>query len=186
MRIAITGGIGNGKSFVCEKLMQRGYEVFNCDNAAKCLMVSSADIINPLKRLVGEDVYVGGCVNKPLLSSFILSSSDNAAKVNGIVHPVVASDFISSGLAWMECAILFTSGFDRLVDKAVCVTAPLEVRIRRVMERDNLDREKAKQWIDCQMPQEEMAARCDYLILNDGIADLDNQIDSLLAIFAHK
>lgn len=105
-------------------------------------------------------------------------------KINAIVHPAVADDFIKSGYTWMECAILFTSGFDKLVDKTICVTAPLEVRVKRVMQRDSISMAKACEWIDRQMLQEEMAALSDYVILNDGKSDIDRQISDVLEALA--
>ena len=80
----------------------------------------------------------------------------------------------------MECAILYTSGFDKLVDKVVCVTAPLDVRIDRIMKRNGITKMKAQEWIDCQMCQEEVAKRSDYVIQNDGKEDLNCQIEKIL------
>ena len=100
--------------------------------------------------------------------------------MNAIIHPAVFHDFETSGMQWMESAILFESGARQLVDKAVVVTAPLEVRIQRVMQRDGITREKAMQWISCQWSQDEVKAHADYEIVNDGQADIDRQIEELL------
>lgn len=180
MKIAVTGGIGSGKSFVCRMLEERGISIYNCDDAAKRLIVTSAKIKRELTALVGENVYLEGRLNKAVLTSFLLKSNENTLKVNGIIHPVVAEDFIASGMKWMECAILFTSGFDRLVDKTICVTAPLSTRVERIMRRDGISEAKAKEWIGIQMPQEEMLKLCDYEVKNDGKADLGKQIDNIL------
>ena len=80
----------------------------------------------------------------------------------------------------MESAILFESGADKLVDKSVVVTAPQEVRIQRVMQRDGITREKTLQWMNRQWSQDEVVAHADYEIVNDGIADIDKQIEQLL------
>ena len=92
----------------------------------------------------------------------------------------VFRDFESSGMSWMESAILFESGAHQFVDKAVVVTAPQEVRIRRVMQRDGITREKVLQWMSRQWPQEEVIVHADYEIANDGIKDLDSQIEIIL------
>ena len=113
-----------------------------------------------------------------------MQSADNAAVINGIVHPEVANDFLQSGKQWMECAILHSSGFDRLVDKVICVVAPYEVRKKRIMQRDSISEAKAKEWIDCQMSQEEMSAKSDFVIVNDGICDINSQIDNILHALA--
>lgn len=177
MKIAVTGGIGCGKSYVCDILRKRGFDIYDCDAAAKRLMLTSDDIRVALKELIGDDVYSDGVLNKRNVSDFLLKSDENKLRVNNIVHPVVADDFIESGLEWMECAILFSSGFDKLVDKVICVTAPLEVRIDRIMKRDGLTREKALEWIDAQMEQKEIERRSDFVIVNDGVSDLEEQID---------
>ena len=93
----------------------------------------------------------------------------------------MADDFKASGLQFMECAILFESGFDKLVDCVVCVSAPIEVRVDRIIARDSITREKAREWINCQMSQEEMEAKSDFVILNDGSKPLEPQIDDVLA-----
>lgn len=180
MKVAVTGGIGSGKSYVCNMLEKRGIRIYSCDDAAKRLMATSDKIRAGLMDIVGKDAYVGGVLNKSALTSFLLNSPENTEKINSIVHPAVADDFIGSGYTWMECAILFTSGFDKLVDKTICITAPLEVRIRRVMQRDHISRQKACEWINHQMPQETAAALSDYVIVNDGESDIDSQIDNAL------
>lgn len=180
-RIALTGGIGSGKSYVCAMLKKHGIAVYDCDDAAKRIMRSSQKVISSLKELVGNDVYTSdGTLNKAEMAEFILASKENADAVNAIVHPAVAEDFVNSGIQWMECAILFESGFDRYVDIKICVTAPEDVRKERVMKRDGISSEKALQWIRCQMSQEEVKKRSDYEIINDGKTDIENQIKDIL------
>ena len=115
MRIAITGGIGSGKSFVCRRLEARGIRVYDCDAAAKRLMRTSEQLIQSLTELVGEGVYKDGVLQKKVLAEFLLASEENKQAVNDIVHPAVASDFEASGYEWLESAILFDSGFNRRV-----------------------------------------------------------------------
>ena len=181
VKVAITGGIGSGKSYVCRLLERRGFPVYDCDKAAKRLMSSSVEIQSRLKAVVGEGVILDGAINKAMLAAFLLENDENTRKINNIVHPAVAEDFISSGYSWMECAILFSSGFDKLVDKVVCVTAPLEVRVDRIVRRDNISRHKALEWIGRQMPQDEVKELSDYEIVNDGVMDVGIQIDDILA-----
>lgn len=178
MRVAITGGIGSGKSYVCKRLEVYGIKVYDCDDAAKRLMRTSSALQWDLCRLVGDDVYVDGVLQKQVLAKFLLASEDNKQAVNQIIHPAVARDFESSGYEWLESAILFDSGFDRRIhfDYIVCVSAPLEVRIQRVMNRDGISREKTMEWISRQLPQEEVLKRADFEIVNDGVEDIDEQI----------
>jgi dephospho-CoA kinase len=173
MKTGITGGIGSGKSYICKLLAQRGIEVYDCDAAAKRLIRTSLHLRQQLKALIGS-------LDKAAISRFLLASEENQQAVNAIVHPAVFQDFEESGMQWMESAILFESGADKLVDRVVVVTAPEEIRIERVMQRDGITREKALQWIARQWPQEQVKARADFEIINDGQADLNSQIERLL------
>lgn len=183
MKIAITGGIGSGKSYVCRLLEQRGIEVYDCDAAAKRLMRTSDRLQQQLKALVGDAVYsADGVLQKPVLAEFLLASEANKLALNDVVHPAVAADFAASGKQWLESAILFESGFDRRIafDHIVCVTAPRQVRIQRIVQRDNITPQRAAEWIDVQMNQQEVAQRSDFCIQNDGESDLQAQIDDIL------
>ncbi|MBR6261918.1 MAG: dephospho-CoA kinase [Prevotella sp.] len=180
VKIAVTGGIGSGKSFVCRRLVEHGFNIFDCDASAKRLMRESEDVRRGLIDLVGEDAYINGKLNKAAIANFLMTSDDNTSRLNAVVHPAVAKDFLSSGCKWMECAILFESGFNQYVDKVICVAAPLEVRINRVMQRDGIDRDKVLEWMGKQWPQEKVVALSDYVIVNDGIEDVDEQLLPLL------
>ena len=180
MKVAITGGIGSGKSYVCGLLCKRCIRIYDCDSAAKRLMHSNKTLQEKLKTLIGEDTFVNGQLNKPKVAQFLLASKSNSKAINSIVHPFVANDFVNSEYDWMECAILYESGFDKLIDKVIVVTAPIDVRIKRIVQRDNISEAKAKEWIGKQLPQEELAKRADYEIVNDGKKDIDLQINRIL------
>lgn len=183
MRIAITGGIGSGKSYVCRLLAERGIEVYDCDAAAKRLMHNDAKLQSELTALIGPGTYnAEGQLNKPMVAQFLLSNEANKQAVNAIVHPAVARDFEASGQQWLESAILFESRFETQVkfDHIVCVIAPTEIRIDRICRRDSISRSQALQWISNQMEQEQKAARSQFVIINDGQQDLNKQIDRIL------
>ena len=193
MKFGITGGIGSGKSFVCKRLQLRGIDVYDCDAAAKRLINTDADIRRKLTALIGPEAYMsvpnGSIVgttptvlNKAAVARFLLDSESNAKAIDDIVHPAVFRDFQESGIEWMESAIMYESGIYRLVDCVIVVTAPLEVRIQRVMKRDGITREKVLEWMQRQWPQDEVRRRADYEIINDGQADIDAQIDHLFNI----
>lgn len=181
-KVAITGGIGSGKSYVCERLARRGIRVYDCDAAAKRLMRTDSRLQKALSALVGLDLFPGGVLQKRPLATFLLQSEANKQAVNAVVHPAVARDFEQSGMDWLESAIYFDSGFHARVpiNYVVCVSAPTEVRIRRIIERDGISREKALEWLDTQLPQDEVLRRSDFEIVNDGQADIDQQLDQLL------
>ena len=173
MKIGITGGIGSGKSYVCERLKARGIQVYDCDQAAKRLIRTSPKLQQQLKALVGS-------LEKADMAKFLLESEQNAKAIDAIIHPAVFRDFEESGLQWMESAILFESGAYRLVGKSIVVTAPEEVRIQRVMQRDGISREKVLEWMNRQLPQDEVRKRADFEIINDGTVDIDKQINQIL------
>lgn len=169
MKTAITGGIGSGKSHVCRLLTQHGITIYDCDSAAKRLMHESPTLRRSLSGLIGPDAYTAdGRLNKSAVAAFLMASPENQQRINDLVHPAVAADFRASGLDWMECAILFESGFDRLVDRIICVTAPEDLRVARIMQRDGITADAARQWIARQQPQQETARRSDIVINNDG------------------
>lgn len=191
IKIGVTGGIGSGKSFLSSMLKDRGIPVFDSDTEAKKLMLTDVFIISSLKSLLGEDVYTGGKLNKPLLASYIFSSADNAAKINSIVHPRVKKAFLSwaderfSGgdrVVAIESAILFESGFSDVVDKIVTVVAPIDVRVSRVMSRDSTTRDKVMERINSQMGDDEKISKSDFIIENDGRKPLNEQIDVMLSV----
>ena len=182
--VALTGGIGSGKSFVCQLLKQHGIIVYDCDEAAKRLMREDGQLQQQLIQLVGSDVYEGAELQKSVLAQFLLASETNKQAVNDIVHPAVATDFLQSSLQWVESAILFDAHFDRRIkpDMVICVTAPLQIRVERIMQRDGISREKATAWISSQMPQDEMVRLSDVEIVNDGKANLPQQIEKILEL----
>lgn len=173
MKVGIAGGIGSGKSYVCRRLALHGITVYDCDAAAKRLIRTSPTLQQQLTELVGS-------LDKAAMSRFLLASEDNAQAINNIVHPAVFRDFEESGMKWMESGIMYESGAYRLMDKVVIVTAPQEVRLQRIMARDNISRNKALQWMQRQWPQEKVRALADYEIINDGTSDIDQQIERLL------
>ncbi len=179
MKTGITGGIGSGKSYICRRLEARGITVYDCDSAAKRLIRTSP-------RLQKQIIALVGSLDKAAMSRFLLASEANQQAMNAIVHPAVFQDFQQSGIDWMESAILYESGISRLVDSVVVVTAPLEVRIQRVMQRDGISREKVLEWMERQWPQEALRQRADFEIVNDGITDVDEQIDRLLKTIMSK
>nr|MBP7472965.1 dephospho-CoA kinase [Prevotella sp.] len=179
--VAITGGIGSGKSVICQRLERRGIKVYDCDNAAKRLLKESDSLRSKMCSLVGNNLYADDILQKVVLTEFLLRSDDNKQAVNDIVHPFVADDFLHSGCHWLESAVLFESGFDKRVhfDVVICVTAPLDLRIKRIMERDHISEKKTLEWINCQMPQDEMLAKSNFNLVS-GREDIEQQIDKLL------
>lgn len=186
--IAITGGIGSGKSYISNILQGYDIPIYNTDDEAKRLMVSDKGIRHDLVALLGEEVYVEGKLNKSLLASYLFAGTENAARINGIVHPRVKADFCrwleqhtDKEIVGMECAILFEAGFDDAVDAVVMVYAPENLRVERAMNRDHATESQIRARMAAQMNDEEKCKRADYIIYTDGTISLDSQISALIA-----
>ena len=185
--IAITGGIGSGKSYISNLLQEYDIPIYNTDDEARRLMLSDEGIRHDLVALLGEEVYVEGTLNKSLLASYLFADAENAARINGIVHPRVKMDFSrwlerhsDKEIVGMECAILFEAGFDDAVDAVVMVYAPESLRIERAMKRDHATEAQIKARMAAQMNDEEKCKRADYIIYTDGSIPLDSQLSTLI------
>ena len=189
IKIGITGGIGSGKSFVASVLKEQyGIPVYDTDSRAKALMLTDATIRDGLIRLLGNEVYLSGQLNKPVLAAYLFASDENARQINSLVHPAVKRDFVEwadsqrplATVVAVESAILFESGMDKLVDATVMVHAPMEVRISRTMQRDNATQLQVEKRIRAQMDDEQKCALATYIIENDGVRSLTEQLEQLL------
>lgn len=186
--IAITGGIGSGKSYVSAMLQAAGIPIYNTDDEAKRLMLSDEGIRQDLIALLGEGVYTDGALNKPMLAAYLFASAENAASINAIVHPRVKADFCrwmteqeGQEVVGLECAILFEAGFEDMVDAVVMVYAPEALRVERAMKRDGATEAQIRARIAAQMDDEEKCRLSDYIIHNDGSIPLENQLSALVA-----
>lgn len=187
VKIGITGGIGSGKSVVATLLRLYGIPVYIADEESKRLTNSSPVIRRALVDLVGEAVYdADGKLDKPRLANFIFGQPEHLARVNAIIHPEVNRDFLDwserqeKAFCAIESAILFESGFDRIVDVKLMVLAPLEIRLKRAIARDHASREALERRIKSQMADEEKASRSDFVIHNDGRQALIPQVENFI------
>lgn len=186
-RIGITGGIGSGKSVVSRLLEILGVPVYISDVEAKRLTDTDACIRRDLIALLGEEVYAGGTLNKPLLASYLFGSPEHALQVNGIIHPRVKEDFrrwvqrhSTCPIVGIESAILMEAGFTDTVDAVVMVYAPEEIRMQRAMKRDSSPREAIERRVRSQMSDEQKRGQADYVIVNDGETPLIPQVLNLI------
>lgn len=185
--VAITGGIGSGKSYVSAMLEEKGIPVYNADTESKRLTVGNTEIRSQLIALLGEEVYAGGELNKPMLASYLFASAENAARINGIIHPVVKEDFkrwqscqADKEITAFESAILYEAGFDDSVDAVLMVFAPRKLRLERAMNRDKATRGQIEARMAAQMDEEEKCRRADFVVYNDGSLSLDEQLTSVI------
>lgn len=186
--IAITGGIGSGKSVVARVLSNMGHEVYDCDLRAKTLMTTSPIIRKQLTECFGNNIYnLDGSINKPLLSSIIFNDHDALATVNGIVHPVVKDDLLKwhysnqKSQSFVETAILVEAGMHTMVDEVWNVTAPTETRILRVIRRNATTRDKVLERINSQSASMSEVTVPVKSIINDGNTAILPQLIALLS-----
>lgn len=191
IKLGITGGIGSGKSFVSHNIAVKfGFPVYDCDAQAKRLMCEHEGIRSDLRLLLGDDVYTSEGLNKSLLIDFLFKNEANAMQVNKIVHPRVKEDFREWAkkralegyeLVVLESAILFESGFEKEVDSVLMVSAPLELRVSRVMERDHSTRERVLARIQAQWPDEKKCLLANFILDNGEGDELDVQLEAIFS-----
>jgi dephospho-CoA kinase len=176
IQIGITGGIGTGKSLVCQIFHVLGVPVYDADSRAKKLMTTDGILIDQIKKEFGSLSYdEKGMLNRELLSKTVFNDPNRLTKLNSLVHPRVALDFSQwiheqSGAKYClkEAALLFEAGSSQSLDKIIVVTAPDELRIKRVLQRDpQRNKTDVERIIKNQMSQEEKIEKADFVIKND-------------------
>jgi dephospho-CoA kinase len=182
--LGITGGIGSGKTTVCQIFATLGIPIYYADERAKYLMSYDSVLIAGIIDLFGPAAYLEPQVlNRAHIAQVAFGDQSKLSQLNALVHPAVARD----GLEWQaaqqgvpytlkEAALLFESGSYRSLDQIIVVTAPLELRIARVMARDGATREEVEARIARQMPEEEKVRLADFVIHNDGRQALIPQV----------
>ena len=187
--IAITGGIGSGKSVVSRLVRVMGYEVYDCDSRARSLMTEDSMVRQQLIEAFGKETYIDdGSLNRSHLSSTAFTDPGALSKLNAIVHPATATDMIcwadeqaeaGATIAFVETALLRTAGLDRVVDEVWHVTAPDQVRIDRVIARSGLTAHQVKERMTAQR-DEDALAEGEQVLVNDNVTALLPQVIQLL------
>lgn len=187
--IAITGGIGSGKSVISCIVKVMGYEVYDCDSRAKALMTQSDEVRKGLTEAFGDKTYRNdGSLNREHLSAIAFSNDEALQRLNDIVHPATARDMLQwakqladrgDKMAFVETALLRTAGLDRQVDEVWHVTAPASVRIQRVMVRSGLTESQVAERIAAQSVEEDIAPG-EHVIINDNATAVLPRVMQLL------
>ncbi len=184
LKIGITGGIGSGKTTVCHIFEALKIPVYFADDRAKWLMVNDLQLVFSIKQIFGEAAYLAdGTLDRALISSIVFSKTEKLEALNSVVHPAVFRDWErwqneQKGVAYTlrEAALLVETGTYKFLDKLIVVTAPFDLRIARVMERDGSAREAVEARISRQLPEAEKVKRADFIIKNDGSESLVRQV----------
>ncbi|HRG80612.1 MAG TPA: dephospho-CoA kinase [Cyclobacteriaceae bacterium] len=195
IQIGITGGIGSGKSLVCKIFGVLGVPAYDADSRAKNLMTTDGILIDQIKKEFGSLSYdVKGGLNREFLSATVFSKQDKLKQLNALVHPRVAVDYkqwveehAGNKYVLKEAALLFESGSYKELDKIIVVTAPKEIRIERVLARDNhRTKEDVEKIIQNQISEEEKEAKANFIIRNNEselivpqVVDLHKRFNSM-------
>jgi dephospho-CoA kinase len=182
IKVAITGGIGTGKTTILSMFADKGIPVFNSDEIAREIMNTNPLLKNEIITAFGDKAYDKNKINKKYLSNVVFNNKTLLKKINSIVHPYVADEFNS----WMkkqdskyiiyESAIIFENQGEGFFDKIICVTAPEDDVISRVMKRNNFSKDKIKSIINKQLPNEAKIQKSDYVIENVDISKLSDRV----------
>lgn len=185
IKVGIAGGIGSGKTIICHVFKVLGIPVYNADLEAKLIMNKSDQVRLAVMEEFGDQAYSNGILNRAFLAAQVFNDAAKLAQLNRIVHPAViqaAEDWAAAqttAYSLKEASILFESGSYKKVDYSILVTAPIETRIARVMERDQVAREQVLARMNNQMSDEEKTKLADFVIINDGITAIIPQVMAL-------
>lgn len=173
LKVGVTGGIGSGKSTICKIFQSLGIPVYYADVRARVLVENHPGLVEGYKRLFGDGVYSGGELNREMVARQVFMNKDLLHEVNRLVHPVVRSDFFhwvarqNASYVIEEAAILLESGGQKHLDKVVLVSAPESLRIRRVEERDGVEKHEVLRRINNQWTDEQRRPFCNFEIVAD-------------------
>jgi len=173
LKVGITGGIGSGKSTVCSIFESLGIPVFKADDESRRLVNEDAAIQKQIIALFGKEAMPNGKPDRKLIASLVFNNPEKLKALNNIIHPGVRDSFSKwasqQTTAWVieEAAILFESGAYKTLDAVIVVTAPEELRIKRVMARDGITETLVRDRIKNQMSEEERKQRATFIIEND-------------------
>lgn len=195
IKIGITGGIGSGKSIVCEAFKILGYFVYNADKRAKILNDTNEIIIIGLKERFGKNIYnKENKLDRQALASYIFKNPDNLEYVNNLVHPVVIKDYKNwllihnkEKITFKEAAILFESETYKSLDYIISVIASEKTRIQRVCKRDNIPEKMVIDRMKNQISDEKRIKLSDFVINNNDdklilpqIIEINNKLNTLV------
>ncbi|HLA53135.1 MAG TPA: dephospho-CoA kinase [Flavitalea sp.] len=182
LRIGITGGIGSGKTTVARIFEVLGIPVYYADEAAKKIMNEDETLKTQIIHHFGKEAYNDGKLNRPYLAAIVFADKNKLNLLNSLVHPAT----IRNSLAWMksqiapyslrEAALIFESGVQGQLDYVIGVSAPLDLRVKRAMTRDNLTMAQVHERMDRQINETIKMRLCDFVIVNDDAKAIIPQV----------
>lgn len=192
LKVGITGGIGSGKSVVCQIFSTLGIPIYNADSETKQLYFTDQQLKIQLIDAFGEDFYLSSNeLNKTFVRA-LLNNQNSRELLNNIVHPAVFKHFENwvqlqnSPYVIKEAAILFESGANKTIDLVLGVIANPDIRIQRVMQRDQMDRETVQKIMELQLSNDDLISKCNFIITNDGNQSIIEQVLKIHAELLHQ
>lgn len=181
--VGLTGPTGAGKSYVCEIFRQKGFKIIDCDKIAHELTAKNAPILAELANEFGEDIVKNGELDRKLLASRAFDTKEHTKKLNSILHPAIAEKCKeeAQGLTVLDASQLFEANMQNDCYKVIGVLADEDVRIKRIIARDNITEQQAKLRMSAQFDNDYFIDNCDYIIYNNG-EDIAAQTDNILEV----
>jgi dephospho-CoA kinase len=185
IKVGITGGIGSGKTHICKLLELMNFSVFYSDAEAKKIQNTNAYVRSKLTELYGEEAYTEEGLNRKFIAEIIFNNPDAKKQLEEIIHPKVAEAFATwceekagtdEKIVFIESAILYESGFDKMVDKVIVVYADEDVRIERSMRRDGADRTAIEERIKNQGSDKDKCNKADFVLHNNPNDYINKQL----------
>ena len=186
--IGLTGGIGSGKTTIANHFLAAGIPVYIADDEARKIM-QSADIIAEIKKTFGTFIFENDILNREKLATIVFSNPEKLKQLNSIIHPAVKKHFDNwvlnhkkAPFVIYEAAILFESGSYKNCDLIISITAPIESRIQRVIQRDHTTRENVLKRINSQWNDEQRQSKSDFVIENSTPESTKSEVGKILKI----
>ncbi len=189
IKVGITGGIGSGKTYVCKLLELMNFSVFYSDAEAKKIQDTNAYVRSKLIELFGEQAFTENGLNRKYIAEIIFNNPTAKKQLEEIIHPKVAEAFATwcqekentdERIVFIESAILYESGFDKIVDKVIMVYADEDVRIERSMQRDGADRAAIEERIKNQSSDKDKRLKADFVIHNNPNDQINRQLLNII------
>lgn len=192
--IGLCGSSGSGKGYICQLLESRGIKWIDTDKVYREMTLCKTECTDALADMFGTKILNSdGSLNRIELSKLVFSgknAEENRKSLNKIAHSFILRE--TEGLidtykkegakaVLVDAPLLFESGFDKICDTTICVTAPFEIKIERIVKRDNLSYDNALARLKSQLSDDELRARCDYEIDNSGNKDINAQLENILS-----
>jgi len=191
LKVAVTGGAGSGKTSVCNRLKELGVKVISADEMAREAVAPGSEALTKIIRFFGEKVVLSdGTLNRKILRRMITDDDDARLTLERVLHHeitkliqknVVCAEKEGCRIVVIEVPLLFELDMKERFDRVVVVIADKELRVKRLMERDQTSRDAAKDLINVQMPDEEKIGRADHVVWNEG--SMEKLVESVDVLF---